>query len=183
MTKMNKRGFTIFFAVLVASLALAVGLSIYELLVRELELSRTAAQSQYAIYAADTGSECALYWDFNYSDTDGSAFATTSDYVYGGIGSGVTCNTQDITTQGPYQIDITSGLYDLSCSPSSWCILAGANYATTTFSITFPPEPYCATVEVGKYGNPSRTTVIAHGYNTCDPKGVDRLERALLVTY
>jgi|GEM_PF-394079 len=59
----TKRGFTIFFAVLVGSLALAIGLSIYELLIRELELAQVATQSQFAIYAADAGAECALYWD------------------------------------------------------------------------------------------------------------------------
>jgi len=59
----TKRGFTIFFAVLVGSLALAISLSIYELLIRELELAQVATQSQFAIYAADAGAECALYWD------------------------------------------------------------------------------------------------------------------------
>lgn len=59
----RKAGFTVFFAILVGSLALAIGLSIYELLVRELELSQVARESQFAIYAADAGAECAMYWD------------------------------------------------------------------------------------------------------------------------
>ena len=56
---MNK-GFTLFFALLVSSLALAIGVSIYDITVRELNLSEAATQSQYAVYAADTGAECAL---------------------------------------------------------------------------------------------------------------------------
>ena len=55
-----KRGYTVFFAALVASLALAVGLAVYDLTVREVDLSLTATQSQYAVYAADGGAECAL---------------------------------------------------------------------------------------------------------------------------
>ena len=60
------KGFTIFFAMLVGALALSIGLAIYDLTVRELDLSATATQSQYAIYAADSGAECALYWDNKY---------------------------------------------------------------------------------------------------------------------
>jgi hypothetical protein len=77
--KKNKRGFTIFFAMLVSTLALSVGLAIFDLTIRELDLSATATQSQFAIYAADTGADCALYWDFKYTDEDGSAFGTSTE--------------------------------------------------------------------------------------------------------
>ena len=96
---MKPRGFTIFFAVLVASLSLAIGLAIYELLVRELDLSQTARESQYAIYAADTGAECALYWDNKAPLLNGatSVFATSSDAGNSNPpANGVLCNGQDI---------------------------------------------------------------------------------------
>ncbi|HVY72678.1 MAG TPA: hypothetical protein VG984_01315 [Candidatus Paceibacterota bacterium] len=67
------KGFTIFFATLVASLALAIGLAIYDITVRQLSLSTTVVQSHYAIFAADSGVECALYWDAKYGG-GGSAF-------------------------------------------------------------------------------------------------------------
>lgn len=73
----KKTGFTIFFATLVASLALAIGLAIYDVVVRQLNLSTTVSQSQYAIFAADSGAECALYWDSKYNGS-GSAFSGSS---------------------------------------------------------------------------------------------------------
>ena len=104
-TTIQPRGFTIFFAMLVGGLALAVGMAIYDLAVREIDLSATATQSQYAIYAADTGAECALYWDFKCSQgactsngAAGSAFATSSSMVT--PSSGILCNGQDIATVG-----------------------------------------------------------------------------------
>lgn len=104
MYKQRTRGFTVFFAVLVGSLALSIGLSVYEILVRELELSQVATQSQFAIYAADAGAECALYWDTLCTQagclcadgnvgacTRGSAFATSSEVSSRNPVSGITC--------------------------------------------------------------------------------------------
>lgn len=167
------RGFTIFFAMLVGSLALSVGLAIYDLTVRELDLSATATQSQYAIYAADTGAECALYWDFKCTlgpcTSNGaakSAFATSTRSVT--PISGVVCSGQDV-------------------SAAPWTINAVANAATTTFNLSFAPQPYCATVQVIKSTSPSTgimlTTVTSHGFNTCVSGAPNRLERVLQVTY
>src|SRR3989344_3375071 len=61
----SEKGFTILFAVLTASLLLAIGISIFNVTYKELLLSSSARDSQSAIYAADTGVECALYWDKN----------------------------------------------------------------------------------------------------------------------
>ncbi len=171
----GRQGFTIFFAMLIASLALAVGLAIFDLTIRELDLSGTAAQSQYAIYAADTGAECALYWDFKYGtvnpgDIDGSAFGTSTASSWPSSGSGILCNGLDIST--------------LWGSPTKT-----SSAATTTFtiSITAPLQTYCATVSVGKFTNGSGvlfTNIASRGYNTCDSSsGVTRVERALQVNY
>ena len=164
----NMKGFTLFFAVLVGSLALAVGVAIYDLTVRELQLSSVATQSQYAIYAADTGAECALYWDNHWvGGAYSSAFATSStDTHWVGI-SGVNCNNQDVTSNW-----FVGGSGGASTGSS----------ATTTFTLTFSPQPSCAKVTVAKSGNPSQTTVVSHGYNTCASGGL-QLERALQVSY
>ncbi|HVZ75810.1 MAG TPA: hypothetical protein VG934_00885 [Candidatus Paceibacterota bacterium] len=185
---MSKRGFTAFFAVLVASLALAVGLAIYDLLSRELALSQVATQSQYAIFAADTGAECALYWDNKYTGaTAPSVFGTSSTAAWGA--SPINCNGIDITTKGPPAVDWSSytdpTLYNCPSSPgSAWCIASSANAATTTFSMTMTSgsQTVCATVVVAKVGNPAQTIVTSHGYNTCSAGGV-RIERALQVNY
>src|SRR5581483_9987816 len=71
----GNKGFAMLFAVLVASLLLAIGISIFNLTVKELILSSSGRESQFAFYAADTGAECAIYWDFKGVDI----FATSTD--------------------------------------------------------------------------------------------------------
>src|SRR3989344_158753 len=181
----HTRGFTIFFAVLVGSLALAIGLSIYELLIRELALSQIATQSQYAIYAADAGAECALYWDGRYNGTN-SAFATSTDTA--NIASGITCTT--LSTGGSHDIAADGwnsaiiGLSNVNNPPTlasasqlpaaawpGWHEDLTATTATTTFLLVLGSPPTypspCAKVQVGKSGNPAITTLISRGYNTC----------------
>lgn len=167
-----QRGFTLFFAILVGSLALAVGLAIYDLTVRELQLSAVATQSQYAIYAADTGAECALYWDSKCSLAGcvaGSAFATSSNTNGGTFppAAGINCNNQV-----------------LSVAPAQ----TGASAATTTFTMFVSNQTLvsgtttCASVTLSKSGNPAQTLIVSHGYNTCQ-SGPLQLERVLQVTY
>ena len=175
MMKKSTKGFTIFFAALVGSLALAVGIAIYDLLVREIALSQIASQSQYAVYAADTGAECALYWDFHYTDSDQSAFATSSAGGGASAGQGVICNGQDIFVATNNILGTGS---DLS-------VVKDISSAKTTFYVsmgTSPTDPY-AMVEVSKNGNPSQTTIISHGYNRYDAKGVVKVERTWRVSY
>lgn len=181
MKKTLPQGFTVFFAALVSSLALAVGLAIYDITVRELDLSATASQSQYAIYAADTGAECALYWDVKYN-TNQSAYATSSAST-GMPTSGILCNTQDVALYGTPPTPIVAA----PTGWTPWSITTGASVATTTFYISFLPSvPYCAMVEVGKSTDSNGityTNIVSHGYNTCFSGGVTRLERTLQVTY
>lgn len=191
-TPHTARGFTLFFAMLAASLALSVGLAIFDLTARQIELSGAATQSQFAIYSADMGAECALYWDYKYTNAgtnnnggSGSAFATSSlDTLEPATGAGLLCNGQDITLQGPPAVD--SGRYDAGCTTGAWCTLPGpsASAATTTFRVGFSPEPYCAVVEVAKYtlAGIQYTTIVSRGYNTCVP-GPTRFERALQLSY
>lgn len=167
-------GFTMFFAVLVATLALSVGLAIYSLTAREIELSSVTSQSLYAVYAADTGIECALYFDAKYgcqSDGTGcrSAFATSTASALTVPNANLFCESQDITA---------TRVYPPPTNPS-------ANAATTTFSIQFTGQPYCALVSVSKFidqaGVP-RTVILSYGYNTCASSQA-RVERELQASY
>ena len=169
-----------FFAVLVATLALAVGLAIYSLTARELDLSSVATQSLYAVYAADTGIECAQYWDLKYNCHDDgtgtqvcqSAFATSSASSVPNAGSGVKCDSQDIIATRVYPPSPPSG----NPAPTA---------ATTTFSVSFTGVPYCATVSVAKYFDSTgvqRTTISSYGYNTC-ASSQTRVERLLQANY
>lgn len=166
----HKRGFTIFFAVLVSSLALAIGLVIYDVTVRQLALATSSLQSQYAIYAADTGAECALYWDTKgLLDTNTYAFATSS--VSSPKTSGVVCNGVDIAV---YMADSANAAFNTK-TPTS---------AINTFYVTSTTGPWCAGVQVSKFTVDSgqRTTIQAHGFNTC-VAGPGQVERVLQVDY
>ena len=59
----NERGFTLLLSALIVSIVLAIGASISGLAQKELTLSSIGRDSQFAFYTADSGAECALYWD------------------------------------------------------------------------------------------------------------------------
>ena len=59
----NEKGFALLFSVLLSSLLLSIGLSIFSISLKELAISTASRQSVYAFYAADSGLQCALYWD------------------------------------------------------------------------------------------------------------------------
>jgi len=62
----RQRGFTLLLAALIASIVLSLGAAIYTIAVKEVILSSLGRDSQFAFYAADTASECALFWDLRY---------------------------------------------------------------------------------------------------------------------
>lgn len=69
----RERGFTILLAALVASLVLALGISVFSIARKQLLLSSFGRNSQYAFYAADTAAECALYHDVRLFSFDPAA--------------------------------------------------------------------------------------------------------------
>ncbi|MEK7607726.1 MAG: hypothetical protein AAB484_02285 [Patescibacteria group bacterium] len=157
----SQNGFAMLFAVLVSSVLLSVGLSIFNLTVKELILSSSGRESQFSFYAADTGAECALYWDFKGT----YIFATSSDSRIS-VPSNPDCIGQ--------QINITySGLDSTS--------------ATNRFTLNIPS--YCSIVTVTKSspvaGGIITTVIDSRGYNTtCNNRtNPNSVERALKVTY
>ncbi len=59
----KQSGFTLFVALIVSSLLLSIGLSLSNIILKQLIFSGSGRESQIAFYAADSGAECALYWD------------------------------------------------------------------------------------------------------------------------
>jgi len=84
MERQSNRGFTVLLALLVGSLLLLLGLSMFTIVRKQVILSSIGRDSQLAFYAADTGAECALYWDFRHD-----AFAQAEGPV-------VTCDGEEI---------------------------------------------------------------------------------------
>lgn len=83
----TQRGFTLLLAALISSIVLSIGAAIYGIAIKELQLSTLGRNSQYAFFAADTGAECALYWDVRYA-----YFASTTP-----AGVSPKCDAQDLT--------------------------------------------------------------------------------------
>jgi len=101
----HKGGFTLLMASLVASLLLSLGISIFNIAIKELMLSSYGRDSHFAFYAADSGSECALYWDVK-----GKAFSTTTT-------SSIECNRQIIENMGGGSIST----FTLNFLPDTYC--------------------------------------------------------------
>lgn len=173
---MKQKGFTILFAVLVSSIVLALGLGIVAITMKEVQLSGTGRDSQLAFYAADSGAECAFYWDLK-----GDYFATSSPWALGVNQSDMKCNNQIIFTNNGWTEVGSSG----SATTTFWFTMASAN----SFDITNSSNPNiskpCTKVQVGKYnvGGEIKTTIDARGYNTCDTTNARRLERGYQINY
>ncbi len=140
-------------AVVITGTLLLIATSLVSLAAKQSLISNSGRESQLAFYAADTGMECALYWDAN-APSGISAFATSTGTI-------ISCNK------------------DLQNTGNEWVV--GGSSVSVIDTITFLPEPYCATVTVTKNGN--ETLIEARGYNTCDPANPRRVERAVRADY
>ena len=150
----QNRGFTLLIAVLVSGILLALGFAIFNIASKELTLASSGRESQFAFYAADSGIECALYWDYQED-----AFSTSSPQQ-------PTCAGAEVTN---YNVNFD----------------AGTDTYTTTFSFILGnaiARP-CTDVTITRNFSPTRTTVIAAGYNTCVTSNPRRIERAIRVQY
>lgn len=167
-------GFTLFIALIVSSLLLAIGFSLSTIILKQLVFANSGKESQLAFYAADSGAECALYWDRKnidgYTDFDGaftaSSTVTTFDDIF--------CGTGGPTTPQTAQVGSFSKIFDI---PSE--------QATTTFYVDYsdsdptnPNHKACAKVTVFKWvdtssGNPvEKTQIESRGYNVPLNNGV-----------
>src|ERR1035437_1427416 len=91
-TKNKDSGFALLLAVITTSILLLVSFVVADLALKELILTSTGQQSQIAFYTADSGIECALYWDLkNPNNPSTSAFATSTP-----SGGSVTCAGQTV---------------------------------------------------------------------------------------
>ena len=150
------KGFTLFIAIAVTATLLFISTGIVSTALKEAFLTSASRESQYAFYAADTGIECAVYWDVK-NPTGISAFATST-------ASQISCNQNAANPSNP--------------TPS----VVGSS-AVSTFTINFLPDQYCAVVTVTKSDTNPKTKIESLGYNTCDPGNPRRVERAVRVTY
>lgn len=156
------RGFALMFAILASTVLLSMSVAIWNIALREVVLSSYGRESQIAFYAADTGAECALYWDIK------ETFATSSDSA---VDTSISC--------GGETIPVASG-------PNSVVSVRDNFNATTTFSMT-EISGTCVDVSIVKHdpeGDGFSTTKIeTFGHNVCDPTNPILLERGFRIIY
>jgi hypothetical protein len=99
-------GFALLFSVLVSSLLLTIGLSIFSIALKELAISTASRQSIHAFFAADSGREYALYHDIKIGDLVFDEYFTPTQST--GIDTSTTTENFVIGNSGPnYVVTIT----------------------------------------------------------------------------
>lgn len=153
----KNKGIAIYVAVTITAALILVSFSVISLALKQIVISSTARDSQSAFYAADSGVECALFWDLK--NTGGSLFATSTG------NQTISCN--NISSTVTKAVNLSTGV------------------GTSTFSYSFTPDPYCVTVWVTKSYNGSTitTNIEARGYNSCSTTNQRRVERAIRANY
>ncbi len=81
----NQKGFTLLVATVTTSILLIVSFVVVNVALKQLVLAYSGQESQFALYNADAGIECALYWDLNNGPV--SAFG-------GATATNIQCNNQ-----------------------------------------------------------------------------------------
>lgn len=149
------------FAVLASALLIAIGISIFNISLKELQISTSEEASQVAYYAADSAEECALY-----SDIVLGAFPTCLS-----VDSNNNCNSVSTTTLNP-TITCNGSSTQLSFSPGSNNIYSTSVIPTQIFnySTTTPPNvtsPNAGITIVKQFMNGIiQTTISAQGLNS-----------------
>ncbi|MFA6536172.1 MAG: hypothetical protein WC250_02590 [Candidatus Paceibacterota bacterium] len=174
-TRASRRsGFTMLFAVLISGVLMAIGISIFNISIKEVRLSSTARDSNLAFYASDTGRECAIYWDMaakkKLNGTDAYGFATSTD--------------NSVAIISADQFSCGGQIKDFQITVRT------SDKATTKFTIQLGGDfdlPYCADVAVTKVKNYDTdtfdTNISAQGHNTCDLTNPVIIERGTEANY
>lgn len=187
----KEKGFALLFAVLVSVMVLAVGASIINISLKQVILSSAGRESQFAFYAANTGMECALYWDLNGTIVDtntgvaqyvfppageeGLRRTDTNDFQCSGtnIATGISVYDQEYTTG--WQTNTNSTVFKIAISNN----LDDTNTVLSCAEVTVEK-----TIETVGGENESYTIITSQGLNTCDPEGDDRaVQRGLVLQY
>lgn len=151
----KKLGFTLLIAIIVTAMLLIVSFVVVNVALKQLVLANAGKESQYAFYAADGGTECAVYWDF-----PANGALSRFDPYYTTATNNISCNG-NITINRP---------------------VVDSGYSTTTFQINFTKG--CAVVRVvKKVGLATTTKIDSRGYNTCDVNALKRYERGVIMSY
>lgn len=161
-TKNKNRGFTLLVAIVTTSLLLIVSFAVVNVALKQLIISSSNQESQYSYYNAESGIECAVYWDIK-NPSGISAFATDT------APSTISCNGANVT-----EVTQIGG--------------GGDARATSTFKIQNLSPKGCVIVNVAKVPTPAAsyglTRIEAYGYNIdCSGTSLRKFERGINIIY
>lgn len=211
--RLQKRGSVMLLTLILTTILISIGMGISGIAMKEIRLSSIGTESGLAFYAADTGVECALFWDIQrpfaigsgHNKTNGT-FATSSDSIPWNLTpiSGIDCPTWgfDIATRGDpsSQMGITY-ISNSGLTQPHWMLELGSDsffdYATTTFLMPYiffltpmaviDPFSPCAIVEVAKKSDRTTHALITTTIDSHGRSSCDsnprRVERGLHVSY
>jgi hypothetical protein len=199
--KNRQKGFALLIGVVVASVLVSITFVMFSISLKQISLSTTGKNSQYAFYAADTGIECALYADNKINKVFVDPVATVN-----GGNTNVTperpvnptpfiCSNQTIREE-VNNLTLIQGR-DGSNNPTPVEVddVIYSKGLVWRFTVDSPTTDQCAIVTVSKYVTPDpnvsnveilNTKLESRGYNTCptiNPTDPQRVERGLEVYY
>ena len=80
----NQKGFTLLVSIVVTSMILVASFAVVNVAVKQLILANSNENSQFAFYNADSGVECAVYWDF---------LGGATSFTYPSVTRNITCGS------------------------------------------------------------------------------------------
>lgn len=107
------RGFTLLIAVVLASVALSIGLALLDITYKQVTLSGAARQSQAAFYNADTAMECVLFHD-----------QQLNTFAYSASSGSVTCGNQTVAVTFNQASNPRTRTFTLPCPAGGASVLA-----------------------------------------------------------
>jgi len=198
-----QRGFVLLFAILVSSVILAVGMGAFNITLKELALSAAGRDSQVAFYYADTGSECAFFWDRKHPNFDDTVFEYEGSSLL--VPDGVRCGDQDVAATGgdPSGFSTVSGwpfpaapkwFQAVTEMPNGFVEPDPPHSAIETRFVISKAAPGarenkpCAKVTVSKrlcqnLGGFVQTTITSEGYSACNPTSPRTVKRTMTNIY
>ena len=159
----TKRGYTLLFAVLTATVVLGVAVFIVDVSRKQYELSVAARNSIYSFYAADSAIECVIS-GVNWTNSGGFASTTGGTLACGG-------GTVNLALVSPVSINPSTIVYDAADNPQN-TKRQQSGYVSLSFAGNGATIKQCALITVTTgwdkaVGGKPITIVDARGYNLC----------------
>lgn len=129
----KKTGFTLLVSIIVTSMLLIISFVVVNVAYKQLVLANFNQESQYAFYNADSGIECAVYWDFKGGV---SAFNAPISPTINCGGQLAPTSTSGATTT--FSVNLTRGYVtvDVGKHPNGLTIISSKGYNTSAVGST-----------------------------------------------